>query len=189
VTPITALKSHLGAFGEVLQRFARGIDDRKVLPPAAAKSISRETTLAEDSRDLELLTTILRYLSEWVGARLRQQDQQAQSLILKLRYADFTTITRRQPLSPAISAGQDIFDTGRQLLVTVLAREKRSIRLIGIGVSGVVESGQQLGMLDTSAQRREQLDRVIDRIRKKYGFAAIQTGQTLGLQDIFTGAG
>jgi len=189
VTPVTALKGRLGAFGEVLQRLAGGNDDREVLPPAAAKSISRETTLAQDSRDREMLAATLRYLTERVGARLRQQGRQARSVTLKLRYTDFTTITRRHPLSPATSTDQDIFDTGRRLLAAALAREMRAVRLIGIGVSGLVESGQQLGMLDQSARRREQLDRVIDRIRKQYGFAAIQTGQTLRLQDIITQVG
>ena len=189
VTPVTALKGRLGAFGEVLQRLAGGNDDREVLPPAAAKSISRETTLAQDSRDREKLAATLRYLTERVGARLRQQGRQVRSVTLKLRYADFTTITRRHPLSPATSTDQDIFDAGSRLLAATLAREMRAVRLIGIGVSGLVESGQQLGMLDQSARRREQLDRVIDRIRKQYGFAAIQTGQTLRLQDIITQVG
>ena len=59
------------------------------------------------------------------------------------------------------------------------------MRLIGIGVSNLVEAGRQLEMLDSSAQRLEQLNRAIDRIRNKYGFTAIQTGQTLLLKDLF----
>jgi len=66
-----------------------------------------------------------------------------------------------------------------------LAQESRPVRLIGIGVSNLTESGRQLDMLDPSARRLEQLTRAIDRIRKKYGFAAIQTGRTLLLKDIF----
>jgi len=59
------------------------------------------------------------------------------------------------------------------------------VRLIGIGVSGLVETGQQLDMLDTATERRERLNRAVDRIRNKYGFTAIQTGRTLRLKDIF----
>ncbi|GAH84159.1 unnamed protein product, partial [marine sediment metagenome] len=75
------------------------------------------------------------------------------------------------------------------LLKKALAEERQPVRLIGIGVSNLVEAGEQLDMLDSSAQRREQLDRAIDRIRKKYGFTAIQTGRTLKLKDIFPETG
>ena len=63
------------------------------------------------------------------------------------------------------------------------------MRLVGIGVSELVEAGRQLDMMDGSAQRQEQLNKAIDRIRKKYGFTAIQTGRTLKLKDIFPEGG
>ena len=62
---------------------------------------------------------------------------------------------------------------------------KQAVRLIGIGVTTLVEQGRQLDMLDTSAPRVERLNKTIDRIRRKYGFTAIQTGQTLLLKDLF----
>jgi DNA polymerase-4 len=186
---LKALKSHFGASGEVLRRFARGIDDREVEPPAAAKSISRETTFGQDTRDLSMLKSTLRYLGERVGADLRQKGKRARCVTLKLRYADFTTITRRQTLSQTTDSDQTIFDTGQKLLNKALSEEKQAVRLIGIGVSELVEAGKQLDMLDTSAQRQEQLNKAIDRIRKKYGFTAIQTGRTLKLKDIFPEGG
>jgi len=75
--------------------------------------------------------------------------------------------------------------TGLKLLEKALSREKKLVRLIGIGVSNLTEPGRQLNMLDTSARRLEQLNKAIDRIRKKYGFTAIQSGRTLPLKDIF----
>jgi len=179
------LKSYFGVWGELLLRHANGIDDRKVEPPGAAKSISRETTFGEDTRDTNMLEATLRYLSERVGADLRQQGKQARCVTLKLRYADFTTITRRHTLRQGDSSDQVIFDTGLQLLKRALLLEKQPVRLIGIGVSNLVEVNRQLDMLDSSAQRWEQLDRAVDRIRKKYGFTAIQTGRTLKLKEIF----
>ncbi len=187
--PLKALKSHFGASGEVLQRFASGIDDREVEPPASAKSTSRETTFGQDTRDRSLLKATLRYLGERVGADLRQKGKRARCITLKLRYADFTTFTRRQTLSQTTDSDQTIFDTGLKLLNRALSEEKQAVRLIGIGVSELVEAGRQLEMLDTSAQRQEQLDKAIDRIRKKYGFTAIQTGRTLKLKDIFPEGG
>jgi len=183
--PSGVLKSHFGAAGELLHNYANGIDDRKVEPPGAAKSISRETTFGKDTRDISLLKATLRYLSERVGSELRQKDKLARCVTLKLRYADFTTITRQHTLSQASDTDQTIFDTGFKLLKKELSQEKQAVRLIGIGVSNLVEAGRQLDMLDSSAQRLEKLNVTIDRIRKKYGFTAIQTGRTLLLKDIF----
>ncbi|MCX6011590.1 MAG: DNA polymerase IV [Chloroflexi bacterium] len=187
--PPKALKSHFGASGEVLQRFASGIDDREVEPPAAAKSTSRETTFSQDTKDPARLESTLRYLGERVGADLRQKGKRARCVTLKLRYGDFTTITRRRTLSQSMDSDQTIFETGQGLLKRALSGEKRAVRLIGIGVSELVEAGRQLDMMDGSAQRQEQLNKAIDRIRKKYGFTAIQTGRTLKLKDVFAEGG
>ena len=185
VTPLSTLKSHFGASGELLRSYANGIDDRKVELPGAAKSISRETTFGKDTRDRSLLKATLCYLSERVGSNLRQQGKQARCVNLKLRYADFTTITRSQTLTQASDTDRTISDTGLKLLNKALAQEKQAVRLIGTGVSNLTEPARQLDMLDSSAQRVEKLNKAIDRIRKKYGFTAIQTGRTRLLKDIF----
>ena len=184
-SPPEMLKHYFGAAGELMYRHANGIDDRQVAPPAAARSISRETTFGTDTRDRSMLQATLSYLSERVGSELRQHARQARCVTLKLRYADFTTITRRRTLRQANDSNQTIFNTGCQLLEEALSLQKQPIRLIGIRVSSLVEPGKQLDMLDSSAGRAEQLDRAIDRIRKKYGFTAIQRGRTLPLKDIF----
>ncbi|HEY56198.1 MAG TPA: DNA polymerase IV [Dehalococcoidia bacterium] len=184
-TPLATIKAKLGIYGEVLHRHASGIDERKVMPPAEAKSISRETTFAEDTRDRARLKATLRYLSERVGSQLRQQGKEARCLILKLRYANFTTISRHRTLGQGTSSDQSIFEGGFALLEKALSRETKAVRLIGIGVSGLTEPARQLNMLKPSALRSEQLNKTIDRIRKRYGFSAIQTGQTLLLKDIF----
>ncbi|MBT9160054.1 MAG: DNA polymerase IV [Dehalococcoidia bacterium] len=185
IMPLSALKSRFGASGELLHRYANGIDNRKVEPPGAARSISRETTFDKDTRDRPLLEATFRYLSERVGAELRRGGKQTRCVTLKLRYADFTTITRSRTLKQASNTDQTIFDTGLELLNKALAQEKQPVRLIGIGVSNLVEPSRQLDMFDSSAQRLEQLNIAIDRIRDKYGFTAIQTGRTLLLKEIF----
>jgi DNA polymerase-4 len=188
ITPLSLLKSHFGASGEMLRGFASGIDDRKIEPPAAAKSISRETTFGQDTKDRSRLKSTLRYLGERVGADLRGRGKQARCVTLKLRYADFTTLTRRLTLGQATDSDQVIFDSGVKLLDRALAGAKQPVRLIGIGVAELTAGGQ-LDMLDSSARRQEQLNKAIDRIRKKYGFTAIQTGRTLKLKDIFEEGG
>ncbi|MFC2011663.1 DNA polymerase IV [Chloroflexota bacterium] len=185
--PLDTLKSHFGVSGEWLHRSSNGIDDRKVEPLGEAKSISRETTFSDDSRDRSFLKATLRYLGERVGADLRRQGKQVRCVTLKLRYADFTTITRSHTLPRSTDSDQTIFQTGAKLLEKTLSAEKQPVRLIGIGVTNLVESGGQMAMLDSSSQRLSQLDRTIDRIRNRYGFTSIQTGRTLRLKDIYPG--
>jgi DNA polymerase-4 len=183
--PPETLKSHFGAFGETLHRSASGIDNSQVSPPTEARSISRETTFDKDIDERSTLEATLRYLAERVGSNLRQQEKLAKTITLKLRYADFTTITRSHTLPQATDTDHAIYDTGATLLRRAVATERQPVRLIGIGVSNLIEPGRQLAMLDTCDQRQEQLNRTIDRIRDRYGFAAIQTGRTLRLRDIF----
>jgi DNA polymerase-4 len=183
--PPERLKSHFGAWGEVLHRYARGIDERKVEPPTSAKSTSRETTFPRDIKDPSFLRAALRYLSERVGSDLRQKGKLARCIRLKMRYADFTTITRQRTLEQPTDLDQVIFDTALKLMKRELAGGKQAIRLLGVGASSLVASGRQLDMLDASAQRLAKLNQAIDRIRRKYGFSAIQTGGTLRLKDIF----
>ena len=185
ILPLNILKSHFGVYDEIMHNYANGIDDRQVTPPEEARSISRETTFGQDTRDNSLLQATLRYLGERVGSDLRRKGKQARCVTLKLRYADFTTLTRRQTMSQPTDTDQVIFDTGSRLLKKELSTEKQPVRLIGIGVTNLVETGRQIDMLDPSVQRLARLNTAIDRIRKKYGFTAIQTGRTLLLRDIF----
>jgi DNA polymerase-4 len=179
------LKSYLGTTGEMLHRFANGIDDRPVLPPGEAKSISRERTFINDSRDIPFLEAILWSLSERVASDLRKQGKQAKRVIMKLRYADFSTITRSSTLPQATDADQVIFEAGQVLLERALSADKQPVRLLGIGVSNLVEPSRQLLMLNPPAERMEKLNKTIDRIRDKYGFSTIQTGRAMQLKDVF----
>ncbi len=183
--PPELLKSRFGAAGMMIHHYANGVDNGDVEPPGEAKSISRETTFAEDTLDRAFLQAILRYLCERVGAELRQEGKHARTITLKLRYADFETTTRRLSSKEAIDADEVIFVGAVKLLDRALARRRKLVRLIGVGVSNLVGYGRQLHLLDSTPQRLRHLDKAIDRIRKKYGFASIQTGRTLLLKDIF----
>ncbi|MFQ5925273.1 MAG: DNA polymerase IV [Dehalococcoidia bacterium] len=183
--PASLLRGSFGILGETIHRYARGIDDRRVEPPQAAKSISRETTFVEDTLDRPFLRATLRYLSERVGAELRRERRQARCVTLKLRYADFDTITRSRTLREATNVDQVIFDAGLELLERSLGQRRQRVRLIGIGVSSLVGDERQLSMLDLSLERWQRLDRVIDRLRQRYSFTAIQRGQTLLLKQVF----
>ncbi|MFC1962618.1 DNA polymerase IV [Chloroflexota bacterium] len=181
-TSSLVLKKRLGFWGEMLHRYARGLDNRKVEPPGEAKSISRETTFAEDILEKSFLKATLRYLSERVGVELRQQSKRAKCVTLKLRYADFETITRQCTLPEASGTDQTIYEAGLRLLEKAFLYRRGTVRLLGIGVTAFHEMGQQLHLWDSSAEKAARLNRTIDKLRNKYGFATIQTGQTIHLK-------
>ena len=182
-TPVSLLQKYFGAPGVFLHNYANAIDDREVEPPSETKSISRETTFAEDTLDGSFLKATLRYLCERVGAELRYRNKQARCVVLKLRYSDFETISRQTTLKKTSDSDEVIFNTAHNLLNEALTKKQKLVRLIGIGVSHLMDS-KQLSLLDKSVNRRELLNKAIDRIRKKYGFTSIQTGRTLPLKEI-----
>ncbi len=182
-TPVSLLQKYFGAPGVFLHNYANAIDDREVEPPGETKSISRETTFAEDTLDGSFLKATLRYLCERVGAELRYRNKQARCVVLKLRYSDFETISRQTTLKKTSDSDEVIFNTAHNLLNEALTKKQKLVRLIGIGVSHLMDS-KQLSLLDKSVNRRELLNKAIDRIRKKYGFTSIQTGRTLPLKEI-----
>ena len=151
-----------------------------------AGHISRETTFGEDTHDRMFLETTLWTQSEKVGADLRKQDKRARCVTLKVRYADFSTITRSHTLRENVSTNQAIFEIGVKLLEQALNMEKQAVRLIGIGVSHLVEPSRQATLFTPSARKLEELNKTIDRIRNRYGFSAIQTGRAIRLKDILT---
>ncbi len=182
--PSSTLKTRFGTSGETMIRFANGIDDSQVLPPGEAKSISRETTFGEDTRDRAFLKATLWSQSEKVGADLREKGKQARCVTLKLRYADFSTITRSRTLRESAGTDQAIFEIGAELLEQALTIERQAVRLIGIGVTNLVEPSRQATLFTPSARKLEELNKTVDRIRNRYGFGAIQTGRAMRLKDI-----
>ncbi|MDD5039353.1 MAG: DNA polymerase IV [Dehalococcoidales bacterium] len=182
--PPSRVRHLLGASGELLQRWAMGIDDRKLEPPTAAKSISRETTFAEDTRKPFLLKATLRYLSERVGADLRRQGRCACCVTLKLRYSDFQTITRRHSLAAPSNLDQKLFTTSLGLLEKALSQRQKLVRLIGVGVSDLIQSDGQLDLFEVSIGQLRPLNSCIDRLRQKYGFTVLQSGLTFRLREI-----
>ena len=182
--PISFLRHIFGVHGDVIHRYANGIDNRGLELPAPAKSISRESTFAEDTLDRTFLSATLHYLGERVGATLRSQGRQARCVTLKLRYADFESITRSRTLREGIDTDRAIFEVGRRLMEKALEQRAMPVRLVGIGVSNLIE-GRQLNMFDPWAERQERLNKAIDRIRGKYGFVAVEVGRTLPLRGMF----
>jgi nucleotidyltransferase/DNA polymerase involved in DNA repair len=165
------------------RRLAFGIDDREIETASEEKSISNEITFDEDQRDAEVVEAALLDLADKVGTRLRLAGFYASTAQIKLRWADFSTITRQRRLDPPCC--DDI--TLRETALELFRKENlhSAVRLIGFGVSGLRRTADapQLDLFQTSEKkisgRREQLSRAVDRIRDRFGRKSVRRGSAL----------
>jgi DNA polymerase IV len=127
-----------GRFGEDLRRRARGVDPRPVASqPAERVSVSAETTFARDVSDAAQLESVGRGLAERVAESLRRRGRAGRTVTVKLRYADFQTITRGQTVAAPLDDGGAIWATAAALVARALAERPGALRLLGVGVSGL----------------------------------------------------
>jgi DNA polymerase IV len=173
-----SLSDLFGSSGEHYWRLAHGIDDRQVVPDREAKSISHETTFAEDIADLEVLRAWLTELAEQVARRLRRHALKGRTVELKVRFADFQTITRSLTLPEPTNITQELLHAGGELLATKLPKYHLPVRLLGFGVKGFDDTGRSQRQLfdEPDRERHRQLDRVADLISEKFGKLAIRRG-------------
>jgi DNA polymerase-4 len=133
------LRALVGSFGPALKRFAFGEDDRPLDGSDEIKSISSENTFLRDTDDRKILRTCLREQAEEISSKLKRRQIGAQTVQVKLRYSDFTTLTRQLSVEEPITEAGDIYRLGCH----ILARERlvsRPLRLIGLGVSSLGEA-------------------------------------------------
>jgi DNA polymerase-4 len=174
-----ALISLLGPHGAVLLQRARGIDHAEVGDGhEGRKSISREGTFNEDVASGQKLRAVLRAYSESVASQLRENGWRTRTVSLKLRYGDFTTISRSVTLKRPANSNDAIYEAVEGLFEKVRESEVRAVRLIGVGLSNFVEDVRQLSLETTVDERQEKLSAAFDRVRTKYGSKSLQTGRT-----------
>ncbi|MDE2088818.1 MAG: DNA polymerase IV, partial [Gammaproteobacteria bacterium] len=174
--PRQVLDQLFGRWGEQLWALAHGIDDRPVIPDQEAKSISHETTFAEDVVDPEVLRERLLALTGQVARRLRRHRLRGRTVQIKIRFADFKTITRALTLASPTDVTQELWRAAETLLTRNLPRRQRGVRLLGVGVSGLEAGGYTQPELFTEAANAKQskLDDVSDRIQGRFGTAALR---------------
>lgn len=174
--PETELARRFGKQGREFFVHARGIDDRQVITSHAAKSISQETTFVRDVSDGKLLRKTLRELSEGVGWRLRQSQLCGATVKLKLRWPDFTTLSRQLTLTQPTDQDDEIFAAAQQLF----DREWRAglaARLLGVAVTGLGPPLRQLSLLDDDSEKKRRLQQTLDGLREKFGEEAVRRGE------------
>lgn len=173
------LARRYGSIGLRLATLSHGADDRSVKPQRGAKSVSSETTFRTDISNLETLRPILRNLSEKVSARLKKSDLAGRGITLKLKTADFKTITRARHFGDPTQLADKIYAAGDALLEN--EADGRRFRLIGIGVSDLESSARAdpEDLLDQAAERRKNAELAVDKLRDKFGNSAVELGLTL----------
>lgn len=180
--PENQMIKHFGKWGYALSQRSRGKDDRPISLQHKAKSISQETTFAKDvSVEDTLLETIGR-LSNHISQRLIKKHLQATTIRIKLRWSDFTTITRQLTLNQPTNNERTIYQAASNLFQKAW-KKGEAIRLIGVGVSGLAP--EQLNLWDHQAKTAEnesekRLSTAIDDIREKFGDNVLQWGDDFG---------
>jgi len=174
--PIEKLQNICGNFSSTLKRRAMGIDDRPVGDYEGIKSVSNERTFFDFLKTEQEVTQVVKSLSEKVGLRLRRKGLSGKTVRLKIRWADFKTITRQVTLNQPTNHDSIIFNSARQLLKQNW-QEGREIRLIGVGVSGLEDAFQQLSLFDNSFKKELQLLSAVDDLKARFGSDVIKTGE------------
>ncbi len=166
------------AAGRQLARLSRGVDDRDVVPYEPAKGMSAEETFDRDVDDPDILRRELLRLAEKVARRLRRGGVAARTVTLKLRYANFTTITRSRTLAAPTDQATELHREVAVLL-DALRLERVRVRLVGLATSGLVpvDASRQLGLLDDD--RWSLLERAADDARGRFGDGAVTRGALL----------
>jgi DNA polymerase-4 len=174
--PETDLIRRFGEHGRELAQHAKGRDDRPIVTERETKSISQEITFTQDVSDDKALEKTLRELSAKVARSLRKNDLAGKTVKLKIRWPDFTTITRQTSLPQPTDSDDEIIKIALKLLHDV-RKPRQAVRLIGVGVSGLGAPIRQLGLWDAGSEKARKLQAVVDELQEKYGRAMIHRGE------------
>ncbi len=184
----TELEDRFGKWGLALAGKARGEDaggwfDSAVGADAGAKSISHEHTYNEDTANVSQLESTLMRLCEMVGRRLRESNFHARTVQLKLRYKDFTTITRAHTLPAPTQLDTEIFEHIRALFRNNWKKGVQ-VRLLGVQTSSLTTAAPQIDLLEGPRQQRwKDALAAADRLRDKFGESSV--GLAAGLRGSF----
>lgn len=178
-TPRSTLVRALGsATGKHLYALAWGHDDRAVVPHVPDKSIGNEETFDEDTDDHEVIRAHILRLADQVAGRLRGAGLVGRTVSLKVRFSDFSIMTRSRTLPDPTDVGKEIYDTAWGLF-TGLGLQRARIRLVGVRMEGLTEAAdtpQQL-LLDAPDHGRRDAEVAVDHLRRKFGRHAVRPGR------------
>jgi DNA polymerase IV len=174
--PSTDLERWFGENGRELSMRAHGLDDSPIITEHEAKSISQETTFISDISDDKVLALRLREISSLVGHRLRKADLAGMTVKIKIRWPDFTTLTRQITLPQPTDQDDEIFTNALNLMNKVRAKGK-AVRLIGVGVSGLGTPLRQMELWGSETEKKRKLQATLDVLQEKFGKKMIRRGR------------
>lgn len=174
--PEKELINLFGENGRDLWRHAQGVDDRPIVTEYETKSVSQETTFSVDVRDDQTLEKTLREQARDVARQLRKNDLAGKTVKLKIRWPDFTTLSRQVTLPTSTDNDDEIFRTAVKLVKTV-RKPNQAVRLIGVGVSGIGSPIRQLSLWDAGNEKSRKVQEVVDQLQEKYGRKIIHKGK------------
>ena len=166
-----------GENGRDLARHAKGIDDRPIVTERETKSISQEITFSRDVRDDKVLQKRLQEMSAEVGRQLRKNNLAGKTIKLKIRWPDFTTLTRQTTLNHPTDQDEEIAEVALELLKSV-RKPNQYVRLIGVGVSGLGAPIRQLGLWDVDSEKSRKLQEAVDTLQERFGKDVIHKGES-----------
>ncbi len=178
--PEAVLDQQFGKHGRDLYRHARGIDERPVNTERETKSISKEITFDTDRTDGVEMRRVLRRLSDGVGRQVRKSKLKGRTVSIKLRWQDFTTLTRQITLDHPTDSDNEIYHAAERLFMQNWPPGK-PVRLIGVGISGFDEGQRQLGLWDDvrTIEEDQRLQDTLDDLRDRFGDGTIKRGSDL----------
>ncbi len=173
--PPELIENKLGKFGLELVALARGQDDRPVIPHWEPKSISQEETFTPDLHELPEIKKVILEQAEQVGWELRRKNLKGHTVQLKVRYPDFSLVTRSATFPSPTDQGMAIYQTAVRLLDKTDALKKKA-RLIGVGVSNLqrYDEPEQRSLFYGHQKKSERTTAAIDQIWEKFGREAVQ---------------
>jgi DNA polymerase-4 len=171
--PLFQLKNIFGKLGARMYQLSRGIDDSPVITEKETKSISSETTFPHDISEKKIIENTLHDLSVEVASRLNNKNLWARSIQLKIRFADFKTITRSSTYEQATNSPNLIWQRARELLDKKADFSYGKVRLIGLAAFNL---NVQTQMNLFTYEKTQRLRGAIKKIEKRYGGAAIRKG-------------
>ena len=173
--PIIELTQTLGKHGYDLSKRAQGIDNRPIVTEHAVKSISNEMTFGQDKHRQGEILQELRHLSEKVALRLQKKGLRGRTIQIKVRWADFTTLTRQNTLPKGVNDYATISQQAEVLFQQVWVTGQ-AVRLVGVGVSNLDQEIRQLNLWDPRVKKDQQLQETLHKLREKFGEGIISEG-------------
>lgn len=180
--PAETLERALGSLGNHIASLARGQDQRRVVADPGRKQLGSEQTFERDLVSYEEWARVLLSIADRVSSRLRDQGISGQTVTIKVRFSNFTTITRSKTLECEVDSAISIYRVAQELLGNALGTGevgRKKLRLLGISISQLKDWPPSEQLTFSASPRWREADQALDLVREKFGDSAVGFGALL----------